>query len=57
MKYVKVDSYGGCLHNTEMKANQQRNGRRSHGDKIIEKVREAPLIILSNDVIYGEESE
>lgn len=38
MKYIKVDSYGGCLHNTDMKEYQRKNGRRSHGDKIIEKV-------------------
>eukprot|EP01116_Phalansterium_solitarium_P024439 TRINITY_DN8965_c0_g1_i1.p1 TRINITY_DN8965_c0_g1~~TRINITY_DN8965_c0_g1_i1.p1 ORF type:complete len:669 (-),score=258.69 TRINITY_DN8965_c0_g1_i1:189-2195(-) len=38
MKYVKVDSYGHCLHNTDMKDYQRKNGRRSHGDKIIEKI-------------------
>jgi hypothetical protein len=39
MKYIKVDSYGYCLHNTDMESRQMKNGRRSHGDKIIEKVR------------------
>lgn len=38
MKYTNVHSYGGCLHNKDMESRQMKNGRRSHGDKIIEKV-------------------
>src|SRR5690554_5397676 len=38
MKYIPVDSYGGCLHNKDMEERQKKNGRQSHGDKIIEKI-------------------
>lgn len=41
MKYTSVHSYGHCLHNKDMEPHQMKNGRRSHGDKIIEKVRKA----------------
>jgi Glycosyltransferase family 10 (fucosyltransferase) C-term/Concanavalin A-like lectin/glucanases superfamily len=37
-KYVKVDSYGGCLKNSKIRQDQDKGMRRSHGDKINEKI-------------------
>ncbi len=38
MKYVKVDSFGGCLHTANMDQEGEQRQRISHGDKMYQKV-------------------